>query len=149
MNKAILNLGAGRKIIEGAVNHDLTYHSDDIDIAFDLNDLPYPFGDNYFDEIHLLDVIEHLIITPIQCLDECHRMLKKGGTLTVRYPLYTSETIHDDPTHRWFLSDKSLDYVVQNTDYGNRYGFYTSKKWEWVDKQNIKNRTFLGKLRKI
>jgi len=145
-----LNLGAGKKIIKGAINHDLHKHSDDISVAWDLNRLQWqPFKDESFAEILMFDVIEHLQINPIQALNECWRILIPNGILTIRYPVYTSHTIHDDPTHRWFLSSKALDYVVPTTDYGTRYDFYTPHKWEYIEKQTIKNRTFLAKMKPI
>jgi len=47
----ILNLGAGNKPREGAINHDLRQHRPEIDVAWDLNDLPWPWEAEQFDFI--------------------------------------------------------------------------------------------------
>jgi SAM-dependent methyltransferase len=59
-----------------------------------------PLRDDSIDHALLLDVLEHLP-QPERCLDEVHRTLKQGGTLTIQVPfLYP---IHDAPLdfHRW------------------------------------------------
>lgn len=48
----------------------------------DLNDGPYPFGDEVFDVITATEVIEHLINVEV-FLGECKRMLKRGGVFLV------------------------------------------------------------------
>jgi hypothetical protein len=60
--------------------------------------------------------------------------LEPGGTLYVKYPLYTSETIHDDPTHRWYWSCKSFDFVDPATVYGQKCDYYTDRKWKILKK---------------
>ena len=42
-----------------------------------------------FDVVTLWDVLEH-VYTPIEVLNECHRLLKPGGLLIVNYPDYAS-----------------------------------------------------------
>lgn len=144
-----LNLGSGNNIQANAINHDIVAHRPEIDCVHDLNELPWPFEDNQFEEVILYSVIEHLIITPIQTLDECHRILAPGGSLLIKYPLKTSDTINDDPTHRWFLSVRSLDYVVPDTKYEREYNYYTSCKWRILSKSIIKNRTLKARLSPI
>ena len=59
-----------------------------------------PLRDSSIDHALLLDVLEHLP-EPERCLDEVHRTLKQGGSLTIQVPfLYP---IHDAPLdfHRW------------------------------------------------
>lgn len=147
--KSKLNLGCGNALIKNAINHDIIRHRPEIDCVHDLNDTPWPFEDNQFYEVVFYSVIEHLIITPIESLNECHRILRRDGILLLKYPLKTSDTINDDPTHRWFLSIRSLDYVDPTTQYGQEYGFYTPYKWRINAKFVTKNRTLKARLTPI
>lgn len=131
----ILNLGAGNRIIEGAINHNLRKHRPEIDITWDLNNLPWPWEDVSFEQIHAIDIFEHLRICLVRTLDECWRILKPKGTLVVKYPLYTSPTIHEDPTHHWFWGKETLDYFDPSTTWGARYSFYTSRHWKILEKK--------------
>ena len=58
-NSSKLNLGAGKDIRRDYVNHDIA-DIDGIDVVHNLNDLPWPWGEDRFDEIIALDVLEHL-----------------------------------------------------------------------------------------
>ena len=135
----ILNLGCGNKPQEGAVNHDRTKHSDRVDVAHDLNVLPWPWGDGEFDQISALAVLEHLDIDLVASLNECHRILKPGGQITIKLPLQDGFNAYDDPTHRWFFTLRSLDQFCQETERGKNYGFYTPHKWRYI-KRPVANR---------
>jgi ubiquinone/menaquinone biosynthesis C-methylase UbiE len=137
---SILNLGAGNRIIEGAVNHDRLKHRPEISITHDLDVLPWPWSDSSFDAIQAISVFEHLSITLIQALDECWRILKPGGQLVIKYPIYTTPTAHDDPTHRWHWSEKVLDFVDDTTRYGREAAYYTPRRWHIVSRGLIKER---------
>ena len=151
----LLNIGAGNRILNPSgeitevVNHDITKHRDEINCVHDLNQTPWPWADNEFDRIEFISTIEHLLINPIQALDECWRILKKDGELVIKYPLVTSETIFDDPTHTRFLTEKSLDYVIPGTRYGDDYSFYTKRKWTLISRGVIKGRNCKAKLTPI
>lgn len=125
----ILNLGCGNKPIVGAINHDRIIHRPDIDIAWDLNDLPWPWADNSFDLIVALAVLEHLRINLIESVNECWRILRPGGELYIKLPYWDSEVSYIDPTHYWRFSPSSLDIFDPSTEYGRRYSFYTPYKW--------------------
>ena len=127
-----LNLGAGNKIIQGAVNHDLHKHRPEIDVAHDLDFLPWPWADDSFDRIAALAVFEHLDIDLVLALNQCHRILRPGGELVLKLPLWDSERAHDDPTHRWYYTLRSLDQFCPETKRGRQYGFYTPHKWAFV-----------------
>jgi len=130
--RAILNLGAGNKIIKGAVNHDLYKHRKEIDVAHDLNILPWPWADESFDQIVASAVFEHLDNNLVVTLNECHRLLRPGGAVWLKLPLWSAERAHDDPTHRWFFTIRSLDQFCPKTRRGKQYGFYTPLKWRYV-----------------
>jgi len=133
----VLNLGAGNKIIAGAVNHDLQKHRPEIDVAHDLNLLPWPWRDESFDKIVAVSVFEHLEINLVAVLDECHRLLRPGGVVAMKLPLWSAERAHDDPTHRWFFTIRSLHQFCPETKRGKQYGFYTPHKWRYVKKPHM------------
>ena len=145
----ILNLGAGNDIIADAVNHDLHKHRSEIELTFDLNLIPYPLKSATWDKVVIKSVIEHLIPTPLETMAEIWRILKPNGIVIVKYPLYTSPTIHDDPTHRWFLSERSLDYLDPTTPYGVEYGYYSKAKFKIISKNKHKNMSIYVTLRKV
>ncbi len=136
----ILNLGTGIRLVPNATNHDLTKHSPDIDVAWDLNKTPWPWDTNEFDEIQLISVAEHLRLTLIETLNECHRILKPTGKLIIKFPLWNGVNTHKDPTHRWFWDLGVLDYVDQTTEAGQIYYYYTPLKWKIRNRGVIKNR---------
>lgn len=127
---AILNLGAGNRIIGDAVNHDLIKHRPEIAVAHDLNILPWPWPDNSFDQIVARAVLEHLRINLVQSLDECWRILRPGGQIFLKLPYWQSDISHQDPTHYWFFSLRSLDQFDPDTPRGRDYDFYTPRKWK-------------------
>lgn len=143
----ILNLGAGERIIAGAVNHDLTKHSAAIDVAWDLDTLPWPWPDDTFDAIDARSVFEHLRLTLLESLDECWRIIKPGGVLTVVYPVCTHIAIHDDPTHRWFWSERAIEWADPATEYGRRGYGGRRHDWEIVNKGVIKERNLKALLK--
>ena len=130
----IINLGCGNRIVKGAIHHDRVKHRPEIDVVHDLNVLPWPWEDKSADKIIALAVFEHLDIDLLASLNECHRLLKKGGTLVLKLPLASAIESYDDPTHRWFFSMRSLDQFCPETDRGKRYSFYTPLKWRYAKK---------------
>lgn len=125
-----LNLGAGQRIIEGAVNHDRIKHRPEIDMAFDLDDIPWPVADGSFDAIDARSVFEHLRPTLIEVCDECWRILRPGGRLVLVYPIVGQITSYEDPTHRWHWTLHSIDYLDPDTQHGRDYAYYTARKWQ-------------------
>jgi len=132
-----LNLGAGGRPIKGFVNHDRRKHSAEIDIVWDLNELPWPWGDTEFDEIHAMSVLEHLDIDLVQSIDECWRILAEGGTLRIRVPYWRHELCWSDPTHRRGYTMDTFDFFDPNTKAGRECVFYTDRKWEVLERQYI------------
>lgn len=128
----VLNLGCGKRLIAGAVNHDRVKHCPEIDAVHDLNVLPWPWEDNAFSKIVALAVLEHLDIDLVASLNECHRILALGGLLTIKLPLQYGRNAYDDPTHRWFFTLRSLDQFCPETQRGKDYTFYTAYKWRYV-----------------
>jgi SAM-dependent methyltransferase len=144
----ILNLGCGNRIVPGqnVVNHDLTAHRPEINFCCDLNKTPWPWTYHSFDTIQMISVAEHLELTLIETLNECHRIIKPGGTLIIKYPLWNGPNTHKDPTHRWFWDLGVLDYVDPSTRDGQVYSYYTPLKWTIKSRGVIKNRNVKAEL---
>jgi predicted SAM-dependent methyltransferase len=130
----VLNIGCGNRMIEGAVHHDRVKHRPEIDVVHDLNVLPWPFDGKSFDRIVALSVLEHLDIDLVASLNECHRILKPGGQVVIKLPLWNAERSYDDPTHRWVYSLRALDQLCPDTERGKEYSFYTPYKWKFVER---------------
>ena len=135
----VLNLGAGNRIIEGAVNHDLRRHRPEIDVVHDLNVLPWPWADESFDLIVARSVFEHLDRDLVACLDQCWRILQPGGTIQIKVPYWRADAAYEDPTHRWFFTLGSFDLFDPDTERGQQYGFYTERKWRIVRPARLNN----------
>ena len=80
----ILNLGAGQRRMNGALNVDVTLYPG-VDRVVDLNILSWPWKDNSIDKIYMIHSLEHFKDTK-SILNECHRILKKGGILHLEVP---------------------------------------------------------------
>jgi hypothetical protein len=119
-----LELGCGKVPTPGYVHHDRRRHSPDIDVAHDLEVLPWPWPDASCSEILGLDVFEHLHLMPEQWLRECHRLLAPGGTLTLRVPLFGSPWHLIDPTHVRGFHPLNFDYFIHGTQLHQKYGHY-------------------------
>ena len=81
-----LHLGCGYKYKEGWLNVDIEPDCNP-DLAYDLNDTPWPFEDNSFWEIYSSHFFEHLRReTWFKAFKECARVLKVGGEMTMIVP---------------------------------------------------------------
>ena len=128
----ILNLGAGNRIIADAVNHDLVKHRPEIAMAWDLNELPWPWPDNSFDLIWAWSVLEHLKLNLLESLDECWRILRPKGQIYLKIPYWKSDVSYNDPTHRWAFGLNCLDQFDPDTWRGKTYSYYTPRKWKLI-----------------
>lgn len=86
----ILNLGAGHKILKGAINVDAKKY-EGVDMVYNLAYLPWPWQDNSVDGIHCSHVLEHFFNQEM-FIKECYRILKPGGFLRLCVPHPSSIT---------------------------------------------------------
>jgi len=115
-----LNLGCGADIREGWVNLDAA-KLEGIDVVHDINRLPLPFESEEFDYILCQDVLEHVEYVPL--LKDLHRILKRGGTLSIRVPHFSSKNNFIDPTHKNFFSIETFDFFAEDSAYRRDYYF--------------------------
>lgn len=132
---ATLNLGCGNKLLSGpgVVNHDRIKHRAEVDVAWDLNVMPWPWADRCFDRIYACTVFEHLRCTLLETVDECWRILRPEGLLQMKLPMWNHERSYDDVTHYWRFTARSCDVFDPDTEFGQAYSFYTERKWKIVN----------------
>ena len=142
-----LNLGAGRTLKAGYVNHDKKGYKG-IQVVHDLDIFPWPFENESVEEILATDVFEHLIYFT-EAMDECWRILIPDGILILQGPVAGSFNHFLDPTHRrGFLAD-SLDMFDRSTHRGKKYA-YGMGSWKILQKDEITaGRTLQFKLKRI
>ena len=90
-------------------------------VVHDLNNIPYPFDDNMFDEIHAYEVLEHCGKQGdwrffFNQFEEFWRILKPGGYFVASTPQWDSPWAWGDPGHTRIISPQSLIFLDQ-TEY--------------------------------
>ena len=120
-----LNLGCGRKKLEGFVNVDKA-QAVAPDVLWDLDRLPYPLPRGHFREIRAHHVVEHLADIPA-FMDEVHALLAPGGTIEIVTPHYSHPNSYNDPTHRWHLGFYAFAVFT-----GDPVDYYSGGRFEMV-----------------
>lgn len=88
------------------------------DIVHDLNELPLPFDDDMFDEIHAYEVLEHCgrqgdFRFFFNQFYEFWRILKDGGYFIGTVPMWDSPWAYADPGHTRVLPPESFIFLCQ------------------------------------
>jgi len=131
------NLGSSTDYREGWVNVDIEAGKDiyganvKVDVVWDLNNYPWPFEDNSFDEINARAIIEHLE-SRTKTWSELRRIAKPGCLIHVVVPHYSGYTGYDDPTHYHRYSQHAGDMVAQMWGFKmlkNKIVFSRGNKW--------------------
>lgn len=102
----ILDIGCGANKVAGAIGMDINPKTA-ADVIHDLDDLPYPFADDSFDEIIGRHVIEH-VTNPLAVMCELHRITRSGGVVKLVAPHWTNPDFATDLTHRNHLNSYSF-----------------------------------------
>ena len=110
-----LNVGAGNKVIEGAIPLDYPEWDADKD--------PLPFDNNEISTIHAYHFLEH-IRDPVGMLLEFQRTLMVGGVINIVVPYYTSQMAAHDLDHKHVFCEETWRVML-----GNPY--YDKHKIEW------------------
>lgn len=123
-----LILGAGKY-----QRQDKAFHVDilpfkGIDLVHDLNQTPWPIVSDSFDAAMAIHVVEHLQ-SLINFMNECHRIIAKGGELYIETPLAGANPDLEfcDPTHiRCYRKHTFINYFTKSGI--EKFG-YTDKAW--------------------
>lgn len=83
-----------------------------VDVVHDLEKLPLPFKDNYFDEIRAHHVLEH-IANFVPLMHELWRITKPNGIIKVWVPFYSSYHGFSHPTHVRFFTPFTFDFFAK------------------------------------
>lgn len=137
-----LNAGCGQDIrpsSDGWVNLDWAAIPG-VDVRADVFHLPWPFADASFDEVfgaHLLEHVPHQLPGNTKdgfllVMEEIWRILKPGGIVTIKVPHYRSSRAIEDPTHARLVHPRNFDYFCLDTEYGRKYGHYTTARYVQV-----------------
>jgi len=122
--RRVLDIGCGANKVPGAIGMDINPRTA-ADVIHDLDDLPYPFADDEFDEVIGRHVIEH-VRDPMAVMNELHRITRPGGTVKLVAPHWTNPDFATDLTHRNHLNS----YSFRNfTDERAVFDFYTEARF--------------------
>lgn len=119
-----INLGCGQKYEDGWINCDVV-QSVKADKYFDFESFPYPLEDGSASYILMDNVLEHLSDIPAT-MTELYRILAPGGIVDIRVPYGKSDWALQDPTHKHYFTERSMDYFTEGHDY-NFYADVTFK----------------------
>lgn len=106
--KTKLNVGCGLDIKSDYINLDVA-SLPGVDIVHDLSKFPWPFPDNSFQEIQLINVLEHLPDT-ISTIEELHRIAAPNAKVIIRVPFWNSPDMLNDPTHKRSFNENTLNF---------------------------------------
>ena len=112
------------------------------DIVWDLEQIPYPFEDNVFDEIHAYEVLEHCGSQGdykffFAQFEEFYRILKPNGKLIATVPHYTSPWAWGDPSHKRIIQIESLTFLDQ-MEYTEQVGKTAMSDFRYIYKSDFK-----------
>lgn len=150
-----LELGSGRNPSKTCqLHHDRAKYFDYIDLAFDLDIIPWPLESNSLEYIYSHCVFEHLKVDIADWLDECWRILKPGGILEYEVPRFDSWMAWCDPTNHRAFSELTMEYwdpsMRHYVSYGSVYFADRNKWWDLLKHEVDKNKLvhFIMRVRK-
>ena len=131
----MIDIGCGPAKQEGYIGvdkHDYSNLYKEDFICRDIEKHGLPFCDNSANEIWARDVMEH-IHDLIFVMNECWRVLKPDGIITISVPLFGTAGSIKDPTHVRFFLPETFSYFENEVRIEN----YGLKRWKIVsDKKN-------------
>lgn len=106
-----LNLGAGKKLVEGSKPVDLP--------EWDANQDRIPFDTQRVDGIYAFHFLEH-VDRPIDVLIDCQRVLKPGGVMNIVVPYGAEDCWLQDLTHKHVFIEDTWKNLFNNPYYDRR-----------------------------
>ncbi len=125
--KSKLVLGHAGKQDDDAVTLDIDPEHNP-DVIHDLNQCPYPFKDNQFQEIICHHVLEHLENLP-PVMSELHRICRKDGTIYIEVPHHSSWCANT-PHHKLRFNFFGFDDYIED-----EYTWLKGKKFRLLKKE--------------
>ncbi len=136
-----LELGCGKNTAKTFIGIDM--HPEYGDVKRDLSKQCIPFGEGSVSKIRAMSFIEHLEDTE-SIMNECWRVLHKGGILEMSVPDYQYGAAYADPTHKSFFSLGTFKYFTRERP---RYAQYNFKRWK-INKLSLKEGIIYAELQK-
>jgi len=118
----ILDVGCGDAKVPGAIGLDVV-QLPGVDVVHNLTAYPWPFADNTFDKVYLMNIIEHLP-NPLKVFEEVHRVLKPGGEVKVEVVYWNHRHAVSDPQHVTFYNEHTWEFLT-----GERKSYYTNAQF--------------------
>jgi SAM-dependent methyltransferase len=111
------------------------------DILHDLEECPWPVGDDTFDEVHAYEVLEHLgkqgdYRSFFAHFGEIYRVLKPGGLLFATVPAMDDPWVWADPSHTRLIDWRTLLFLDQR-QYVDRVGKTAMTDFRWLWKGDL------------
>ena len=125
-----VNLGCGTDYRYGYINVDKV-KGIKVDVLVDLN-WNLPFRDNVFDEVLLIDVIEHLN-DPEKVIEEVYRCCKNGAIVYIRSCHFTSASTYADMQHKRGFSIRVFEDYTGKT----RWSFQFKPRFKIIKRKII------------
>lgn len=129
-----LNLGCGEDYRIGWINLDFRSNVN-ADVKHDLNQIPYPFKKDFFDEILMKMILEHLD-NPIAVLKEIIRISRDNAKLTIVVPHAFSYANKTDLQHKTNFTENSFEknllkeYELEELKLVERKFLFPKNKWK-------------------
>jgi SAM-dependent methyltransferase len=111
------------------------------DIIWDLEELPLPFEDETFDEIHAYEVLEHIGRQGdykffFAQFAEFYRILKPNGLIHATVPHWQSNWAWGDPSHTRTIQLETLTFLNQQ-EYINQIGKTSMSDFRYIYKADF------------
>lgn len=143
-----MNLGCGGNYLKGWINLDIR---EDIkaDKIHNLEEYPYPFKKNQFNEILVKMVLEH-VKDPIKMLNELTRISKNRGRIKIIVPHATSYANFSNIVHKINFTEDSFqkplleEYELKEIILKKKEFIYQNKWKRYLPFKNILKIFFMG-----
>lgn len=112
-----LNIGSGRCRLPGFLSVDNNRNAGEVDVAHDLDQLPWPFEESSVGEMEMDHVLEHLEDT-IGVIQEIYRICADGASVRIMTPHFSCNWTH--PGHKRAMGVGLFDHF--NPEVEEHYG---------------------------
>lgn len=115
-----LNIGCGRHSLKGYINLDIV-ELPGIDVVHDFNKYPFPFSDNSFEEILILNSI-HCVGNLFKFMEEVYRISKPNAKIIIESVYFLSPINCQDPYEKTRIGYNTFDiFQIEHQPNGISY----------------------------